>query len=176
MEFLKKFLIFILLVRETVPHVFPLFNYIIMSVQKTLKTKVIQKLTEYAHSYEVSITEIEIGEMLEAFYNIETKELEIVFDGYVIFDDEPEVKETNILSLQITCGFRTPKGYLSSKKIPVVIEDTNNLSLLEIESILEYETSAIKNTFDPFYHENLAKWKNACGWAGVVKYLQADCR
>tara|TARA_R110001599_G_scaffold185127_2_gene379347 strand:+ start:656 stop:1105 length:450 start_codon:yes stop_codon:yes gene_type:complete len=129
---------------------------------------------ELANNFDKSIkaygddesTSVEFGELTGSYYNGTTLECEFE-DGQYFIDGEKYNGKG--ISVQFTCAFKTPKGYISSKKIPVVIKDKNNVTLEEVAELLKFNTDAVKNGFDPFYHENEAKRRNACGWASIAR-------
>lgn len=91
-------------------------------------------------------------------------------DGIVEHDD------FNGFSVVVPVGFKTPKGYFSKKKLPVSFNYQNEEILTESQALelLEFETDAKKNTFDPFYKENQAKARNAAAWNYVVQNYITD--
>tara|TARA_R110000822_G_C14912602_1_gene450392 strand:+ start:28 stop:462 length:435 start_codon:yes stop_codon:yes gene_type:complete len=119
-------------------------------------------------------TTIVFGNLTYSFFNGSI--LECVFeDGQRFLDGKPYSKKG--VSTQFTCSYKTPKGYISSKKLPVKIKDVNSVTLQEVTELLKFNTDAVKNTFDPFWHENEAKRKSNIGWNAVASnHLQSDCR
>lgn len=107
--------------------------------------------------------------------------LEVVFEQaswsveYTETDGQKDIEGTDTthklgLSVMFTVGFKTPKGYISSKKIPVDFEyKDRDLNERQINELLKYQTDAVKNTFDPFYKENQAKSRNAAAWNYVAQ-------
>lgn len=68
-------------------------------------------------------------------------------------------------------GYVTPKGYKSAKAIPVTVPtgDGEYLTLEQVRQLLPFKAEYRLNTFDPFYHENEARRRNAAGWAAVAR-------
>lgn len=121
-----------------------------------------------AKEYGISVSELNFGEVSDIIFKNNT--LEFVFeDGYVTYSDSPNEKES--IGKQFTCAFKTPKGYISSKKLPVLVKDTNNVTLEEAKELLMFNTDAVKNTFDPFWHENEAKRRNTIAWNHIAQNL-----
>lgn len=73
--------------------------------------------------------------------------------------------------MYIPVGYKTPKGYFSKKKLPVDFEyqDGQRLSMDQAIELMSYQTDAKENTFDPFWHENEARRRNAAGWNAVAR-------
>lgn len=142
-----------------------------METLEFVKNEIRLKLEKYAIQYDTTISELNFGSIAEIFFKNNT--LEFVFDGYVIYSDDLDTKEN--ISTQFTCAFKTSKGYISKKKLPVDIKDIYNVTLEEAKELLKFNTDAVKNTFDPFWHENQAKEKNACAWNHIaLNHLQPD--
>lgn len=100
--------------------------------------------------------------------------LEVVFEeaaGSVEYTDGAEVFSETVsgASIMFKIGFKTKGGYISSKKLPVEYNNKNDLTVDEVLELLQYETDGKINTFDPFYKENLAKWKNSAAWASLIR-------
>ena len=111
-------------------------------------------------------TSSEFGDLTYSVFNGST--LECVFEDGQHFLNGKKYNRKGI-SVQFTCSFKTPKGYISSKKLPVVINDENNVTIEEVSELLKFNTDAVKNTFDPFWHENQAKRKNAAAWNCIAQ-------
>lgn len=87
---------------------------------------------------------------------------------------EGESPEKYDLEITIKCGYKTPKGYFSTKMIPVEVVDVYNLTDEEVLKMWEFKTDAKKNSFDPFYHENEAKRRNASAWNYITANYITD--
>tara|TARA_R110001632_G_C11099669_1_gene390926 strand:+ start:109 stop:540 length:432 start_codon:yes stop_codon:yes gene_type:complete len=103
-------------------------------------------------------TSVEFGELTCSMFEGST--LDFSFDDGQYFLNGKKHGRKGI-GVQFTCSYKTPKGYISSKKLPVIIKDKYNLTMEEVLELLKFNTDAVKNTFDPFWHENQAKRKNA---------------
>jgi len=138
-----------------------------------VKSEIKKEVTAYAAQYQIAVKELFFGDIFLIFFNAHT--LEFSFEsGYVMYSDSGE---KNPIGTQFTCAFKTPKGYISSKKINVSVKDNNNLTIDEATELLKYNTDAVVNTFDPFYKENQAKHRNSSAWNFIASnHLQADCR
>jgi hypothetical protein len=145
-----------------------------MTTLNFVKSEIEKELNIYAAKYETTVKELFFGDEILIFFNEPT--LEFSFEnGYVIYSDEPNTKES--IGKQFTCSFKTPKGYISSKKINVSVKNTSDVSIEEATELLKFNTDAVKNNFDPFYRENQAKARNASAWNFIASnYLQGDCR
>tara|TARA_R110000764_G_scaffold207827_1_gene293426 strand:+ start:108 stop:542 length:435 start_codon:yes stop_codon:yes gene_type:complete len=144
-----------------------------MTTLEFIKNEIKNNCENLAKSYDITVSELVIGDITEILFS--NNKLVFSIDGFVTYSDDLKSKEN--LSLQLTCSYKTPKGYISSKKLPVEIKDVNNVTLEEATELLKFNTDAIKNTFDPFYHENESKRRSAIGWNAVASnYLQSDCR
>tara|TARA_R110000787_G_scaffold22510_2_gene65302 strand:+ start:739 stop:1167 length:429 start_codon:yes stop_codon:yes gene_type:complete len=119
-------------------------------------------------------TSVVFGDLTYSFFSGTT--LECVFEeGQYFIDGEPH--NSKGISIQFTCAYKTPKGYISSKKLPVEIKNNSDVTLEETAELLRFNTDAIKNGFDPFWHENQAKARNAAAWVSIASnHLQPDCR
>jgi hypothetical protein len=74
-------------------------------------------------------------------------------------------------------GIATKSNYFSSKKIPVIINDNENLTESELTELMDYfNTNTKENTFDPFWFENNQQSKNAHALNVIATKLQPDCR
>jgi hypothetical protein len=144
-----------------------------METLEFVKSEIEKQVNAYALRYDISVKELFFGNDILIFFNEPT--LEFSFEnGYVIYSDSDE---KNPVGTQFTCAFKTTKGYISSKKIPVSFMDKNNISIDEATELLKFNTDAVKNNFDPFYKENEAKHRNESAWSFIASnYLQADCR
>lgn len=135
---------------------------------ETAKNKIVQKCENLAKKYDMFVEEINFGELDCIFFYNNT--LEFSFNGYVKYSD---AKSSESIGTQFTCAYKTPKGYISSKKLPVAIANCHDVTLEEASALLEFDTDAVKNTFDPFWHENEARRRNACAWNHIANnYLQ----
>ena len=139
-----------------------------------VKSEIKKQCEQYAAKYETTVKELVFGDDVLIFFNNPT--LEFAFEkGYVVYSDSENEKMP--IGTQFTCAFKTPKGYISRKKINVPVKDNNNVSIDEATELLKYKTDAIKNNFDPFYKENQARHRNSAAWNFVASnYLQDDCR
>jgi len=119
------------------------------------------------------ITQVYVsGYSKENFKNAGGAELIFCFDNCKSIDDNGTYLEPKEFILLI--GYKTPKGYFSTKMLPVSITDTQNLTELEIEALLEFYTDAKKNTYDPFYYENEANRRNASAWNYIAANYITD--
>lgn len=83
------------------------------------------------------------------------------------------------VSHSLTLGVLTKSNYISTKKLDVSfnrnIDCDTELSDEEIEMVSKFIVTDFKvNTFDPFYHENEAKRRNASAWNYIVKNYISD--
>ena len=132
-------------------------------VKRELASKFDKQIKAYGDD---ESTSVEFGELTYSYYNGTT--LECVFEEGQYFINGKKYNGKGI-SVQFTCAFKTPKGYISSKKIPVVIKDKHNVTLEEVAELLKFNTDAVKNGFDPFYHENEAKRRNAAAFNSIAQ-------
>jgi hypothetical protein len=141
-----------------------------------IKKFIIAEKEQYYAQYGCTV-KLVFGDELLIIWREKSNELEFVFDdGYRIVSEEgcEDEREKGVGTI-ITCGFKTPKGYISKKKLPVEIKDTHNVTLEEATEVLKYQTDAKKNTFDPFWHENEAKRRNAAAWNYIAaNHIQPD--
>jgi|TARA_R110000822_G_scaffold17244_1_gene58248 hypothetical protein len=135
----------------------------IISTLKFIKTELELK---FSKEFPSENTTVFFGDLTYSFFNGTT--LECVFEEGEYFIDG-ESYDGKGISIQFTCSYKTPKGYISSKKIPININDNNNVTLEEVTELLKFNTDAVKNTFDPFYHENEAKRRNALAWNFIAQ-------
>tara|TARA_R110000787_G_C13177636_1_gene421453 strand:+ start:81 stop:524 length:444 start_codon:yes stop_codon:yes gene_type:complete len=133
-------------------------------IKTQLSSKFDKKIKAYGGD---KSTSVEFGELTYSIYNGTT--LQCVFEEGQHFIDGKEYNGKGI-SVQFTCAFKTPKGYISSKKLPVIINDKNDVTIDEVSELLKFNTDAVKNTFDPFWHENQAKRKNASAWNCIAQH------
>lgn len=134
-------------------------------------------LKRYPHLEVKSFSIISWGDNIECFWNKPTLEFAFENSKIEVYHKGIEEPLTTHLGIQFTCSYKTPKGYISSKKLPIEIKNVNSVTLEEAAKLLKFNTDAKKNTFDPFYAENQAKRRNAIGWATVaLNHLQDDCR
>jgi hypothetical protein len=108
----------------------------------------------------------------DSFKNARGAELTFYFDNCKSIDANGSYSEPKEFSLSI--GYKTPKGYFSNKMIPVTVTDTQNVTELEVEQLLEFYTDAKVNRFDPFWHENQAKTRNAAAWNYIAANFITD--
>ena len=129
---------------------------------------------KFSNNFSSEETSIVFGDLTYSMFNGST--LECVFEDGERFIDGESYNGKGI-SVQFTCSYKTPKGYISSKKLPIEIKDVNDVSLEEVTELLKFNTDAVKNGFDPFWHENQAKARNAAAWVSIASnHLQPDCR
>lgn len=134
-----------------------------MTTLEFIKTELELK---FSKQFPFENTSVVFGYLTYSFFNGTT--LECVFEEGEYFIDGESYNGKGI-SVQFTCSYKTPKGYISSKKLPVSINDNNNVTLEEVAELLKFNTDAIKNNFDPFYHENEAKRRNASAWNFIAQ-------
>lgn len=87
-----------------------------------------------------------------------------------LYQDETEVEKKEI-EVVIKCGYKTPKGYFSTKMLPVVIANRQDLTADEVVKMWQFRTDAKINNFDPFYAENEAKRRNASAWNYIAQHF-----
>jgi len=121
---------------------------------------------KFSNNFSSEKTSIIFGDLTYSFFSGTT--LECVFEDGQYFIDSESYNGKGI-SVQFTCSYKTPKGYISSKKLPVTIKDNNEVTMDEVTELLKFNSDAIKNTFDPFYHENEAKRRNASAWSFIAQ-------
>ena len=74
-------------------------------------------------------------------------------------------------------GIATKSNYFSNKKIPVIVNDNENLTEIELTELMNYfNINTKENNFDPFWFENNQQSKNAHAWNVIATKLQPDCR
>lgn len=96
------------------------------------------------------------------------------FEVYAL-DGEYSTKPEMIHSFTLfDYGFVTPKGYKSSKKVPVKVVDSENLTLEEVNALKQFKSEYKINSYDPFYHENEAKRRNASAWNYIAANYITD--
>ena len=141
-----------------------------MTTLEFIKSELTQK---FSNRFPEKKTEIIFGELTFSFLHSDGVTLECVFeDGQRILNGQNFNGKG--VSIQFTCAEKTPKGYISSKKINVNIKDKSDITLEEVTELLKFHTDAIKNTFDPFYAANQAKRKNAAAWNHIVSNYITD--
>jgi hypothetical protein len=119
---------------------------------------------------------IALGDIIYASIGFEKAGAIVYLDVNCIFTLN-SIKQEAIEQFQFKVGITTPKGYFSTKKMPITVIDAESLTEIELTEIMQYFNPLTKeNTFDPFYFENNERSKNAAGWAIVASKLQADCR
>ena len=91
--------------------------------------------------------------------------------GYYFFTSSngKEVKRT--LSIIFTCAYKTKSGYISTKKLPVKVQNVNDVTLEEATELLKFLTDAKENTYDPFYYENKARRASNSAWNQIASKL-----
>ena len=149
----------------------------IMTTLEFVKNEIIKEKTAWTNSKGLDIKEFNFDcEFIYITYNKGI--LSFDFDGgYYIFVTKKSKEVKRSVGADFTCAYKTPKGYISSKKLPVEIKDTNDVTLEEAYELLKFTTDAIQNTFDPFWHENQAKARNEAAWVSIAtNHLQPDCR
>jgi hypothetical protein len=109
----------------------------------------------------------------ESFKNARGAELTFYFDDCKSIDAIGTVI-VHKKEFSLPIGYKTPKGYFSTKMIPVTVADAQNLTEYEVQQLLEFYTDAKVNSFDPFWHENQAKTKNAAAWNYIAKNFITD--
>lgn len=85
-------------------------------------------------------------------------------------DSTIAVEKYDCHDMIIPVGLKTESGYFSKKKLPVSFEyqKGQHLALDQAMEWIQFRTDAKENTFDPFWHENEAKRRNAAGWNAVA--------
>lgn len=139
-----------------------------------VKNEIIERQKQHLSSYGVTDFKIDFTEEVPVIFMADRTTLEFSFENAVLFVGGE--KEQTGLGCRFTCAYKTPKGYISSKNINVSISNKSEMTIKEAEEVLKFNTDAVHNGFDPFWHENQAKRANSIGWNGVIKYLQEDCR
>ena len=123
-------------------------------------------------SIEVEIT----GELKTFKTRLEKNDLLGVLEGVVIKttakygDQEPWYEEFDGVSFDYTVGFKTPKGWLSKKRLPIDVAEDELLELDKVLGLADYIVEDAKE-FDPFWHEKEIQSRNAAGWAWVASRL-----
>jgi len=126
------------------------------------------------------------GKVLNAYFN-DTEGVYITFLNNVLKFDWEDAKmeweqkngkaSKKNLGIEFVCGFETKGGYVSTKKLPVIISDVNNVTLEEAAQIIEFQTQANNTKFDPFYKQHQAQRKSNSAWNFIAaNYIQPDCR
>jgi hypothetical protein len=122
--------------------------------------------------------EFQIMDFVNAYYTKNQKQHFINFSFNCNYIEE----NGNITSTQeefrIQIGLVTKSGYFSTKELPILFVDSDNLNQEEICAALEYfNTQTKNNTFDPFFFENEIQRRNASAWSYIASnHLQEDCR
>ena len=141
-----------------------------------IKSEIKKNCEETAARYEMNLKDLFFGNNIAIYWNEPTLEFSFE-DGYVIYSDSDSDGGKEPIGTQFTCAIKTPKGYISSKKINVSVKDHNNVTIDEANELLKFKTDAVKNNFDPFWHENQARRNNTAAWNFIASnYLQDDCR
>jgi hypothetical protein len=113
----------------------------------------------------------------ESISNHSTKVKNTVIARFEVFSLEGEysIKPEMVYNYELfSYGFVTPKGYKSSKQVPVVVSNPENLTVAEVKALLVYKSDYKINTYDPFYAENEANRRNASAWNYVAKNFITD--
>ena len=135
-----------------------------------IKSELSQK---FSNQFSTEKTEIIFGDLTYSFIHNDGYTLECVFEEGRRFLNGKSYNGKGV-SIQFICAEKTPKGYISSKKINVNINDKNDITISEVAELLKFNTDAIKNTFDPFYAENKAKSRNASAWNFIASNYITD--
>jgi hypothetical protein len=144
---------------------------------KTL-TKLAKAEQMQAAGYELGDFTLEfIGFNCTNYVEKSAKRKDIVYAQFEVYGKNQKgetVRECCISYEMFSFGFVTPKGYKSTKVVPVTVKDIDNLSKEDILKLLQYKADYKINTFDPFYYENEAKRRNAAGWNYVAANFITD--
>lgn len=91
-------------------------------------------------------------------------------------DGETQIFNFDCHEVNIPIGYKTKKGYFSKKKLDVSFnyQKGEELTLEQVFELLNFKTDAKINTFDPFWHENEAKRRNASAWNYVASNFISD--
>jgi hypothetical protein len=135
-----------------------------------IKSELLQK---FSNQFPTQKTEITFGDLTYSFMHKDGYTLECVFEEGIRFLNGKSYNGKGI-SVQFICAEKTPKGYISSKKINVNINDKNDVTISEVAELLKFNTDAIKNTFNPFYAEHKAKSRNAAAWNFIASNYITD--
>jgi len=108
----------------------------------------------------------------DSFKNGHGAELSFYFPNCKSIDANGSYSEPKEFSLSI--GYKTPKGYFSTKMIPVTVVDSQNVTESEVDQLLEFYTDAKVNSFDPFWHEHQAQSRNAAAWNYIAANFITD--
>lgn len=108
-----------------------------------------------------------------AFNNKSNKKANSVYAAYDIFDVKGVRESVHAFKL-FDFGFVTPKGYKSTKALPVLLEDEQRLTIEQVRYLLQYKAEYKLNTFDPHYYENQAKSRNASAWNYIAANYITD--
>ena len=144
-----------------------------------LQSKSVQNCIEQYNQWEATldlgnITDVCVfGLSKDSFKNARGAELTFYFDNCKSIDANGSII-VHKKEFSLPIGYKTPKGYFSTKMIPVTVADTQNLTELEVEQLLEFYTDAKINSFDPFWHENQAKTRNAAAWNYIAANFITD--
>jgi hypothetical protein len=118
-----------------------------------------------------------IGYFCTNFTEKNARREDVVYAEFELYGIEGEYKtkpECTVSYKLFSFGFVTPKGYKSSKVIPVKVEDLNSLTKQEVTKLSEYRADYKINTFDAFYAENEAKRRNAAAWNYIAANYITD--
>lgn len=146
-----------------------------MEILDFVKEQLVLSQKNWLSAYpEVKSFSVEFSDESPLIFMADRTTLEFSFDNAKLFVDG-ELEKTG-LGMRFTCAHKTPKGYISDKSINVTILNKHEMTINEATEVLKYNTDAVHNSFDPFWHENQDKRRNSIGWNGVIQYLQDDCR
>ena len=143
-----------------------------------LNSKNVQTCIETYKGYGLGVNFGEITEVYvigldkQNFKNGGGAELIFCFDNLHTTDENGEYLEPKEFSLPI--GYKTPKGYFSTKMIPVNVTNTQSLTEAEVIELLQFYTDAKRNSFDPFWHENEANRRNVSAWNYIAQNFITD--
>jgi len=120
----------------------------------------------------------EIMDFVNASYDKEDKQHFVNFCFNCNYTEENGTITSTIEEFRIQIGLVTKSGYFSTKELPILFVDSDNLNQEEICAALEYfNTQTKNNTFDPFFFENEIQRRNASAWSYIASnHLQEDCR
>ena len=119
----------------------------------------------------------ELGDFTLKFTGYEDYRNESVLARFEIYALEGEYSLKPEMTHSFTMfnyGFVTPKGYKSTKKVPVVVVDGENLTIEEVNALKQFKAEFKKSTFDPFYAENEANRRNASAWNYIAANYITD--
>lgn len=145
-----------------------------MTTQDILK---ILELTENFKDLKKQYTDIGCNVVIFSFSNVRLEGNDLIFEVQLNWTDKDLNSGFDNTDIIVLIGEKTKSGYLSTKKINLVINDLENLTLEETIKSLSFITDAVKSKFDPFYYENNIIRKNASAWSYIAdNHMQDDCR